>query len=444
MRVCWNANCTQRTHQSHLFEPKLLDSMALCTWRSPIRSTRRRPAPPKRRAQQLIDAHLYDPNFWPALLRHPPTADFLAEVLKSRASQDEAFASLVARSCMSLTPTGPTSTPQKRSASSLKRFKSQEPRAGVVPRSLLSAFEESPDIPAKAAKVVPTSQEECFLEPLPLVLAAQIASFLKLREKLLVVASNRQAGALKQLVSAWEPLVLDATDCAYILRRLRSMDPRGYLEPKFYPPPICSAWAEVNEVSVEIMEPDKPPCEGMRPQFHRSSVMARMILDPIEELARRLSAGWLAGAAHLHLSNIEATRMDALFLDFRLKAFRNFPSLKLQHDGLDTNRYCLHASKAPSLLPSIQDARAIMQERFPRRPELQLLLQWPEEITEPEALFLQEHTLMVKAGHSFRNLERLWHVITEEEVRDQYGLLHAELKSGRQEPREAGVIVIAA
>ena len=409
----------------------------------PMLSSLRRPA--RRRAQQLIDSHLYDPNFLQALLRHSPTADFLAEVLKGKASHDEAFARLVVESCQPLTPRemqSTLSTPKKRSASSLMKLQSQNPRPGVAPRSLLSAFNESPEIPAKAAKVE-TFEAESFLDPLPFVLAAQVSSFLRLREKLCFMACNRQARALKQQVSTWEPLVLDAIDCAHVLRQLKSIDPRGQLEPRFYPSPACAAWAEVSEVHIEVMEPDRPPGEDIaKPRFVRSSAMVKMILDPIDELARRLTMGWLAGASHLHLSNIEVNRMDALFLEFRLKAFRMFPRLRLQHDGLDSGRYCLHACREPGPLPTIANAHAMMEERFPRRAELQMLLEWPKEITEAEALFLQEHTLMVKSGHGFRNLQQLWHLITEEEVREQYGLLHAQLTRGLEAPAKAEVIVI--
>ena len=390
----------------------------------PIR-TRARPRR-RDRAQQLIDAHLNDPQFLVVLLRQSPrVAEVLAEALRDKAAEDEAFADLVVRSCVALTPAGP----QKRNASGLTKVKGRR-RPCVTPRSLWSAFEECSEVPAKAAKMEAT-EAESLLYPLPLVLTTQVSSFLKLREKLLFQASNRQARQLKELVSAWEPLVLDATDCSYILRCLRRVDPRGSLEPRFYPSPACPAWAEVTEVRVEMMEPDHPPGEssGM-PRFHRCSAMSSMILDPIDELARRLSMGWFSGASHLYLSNIDSTRMDALFLDFRLKAFRNFPCLRVRHEGLDLSRYLLHACKAPVPLPSIANAHAMMQERFPRAAELRLLLQWPEEITEPEALFLQEHTLMLKAGNSFRSLHRLWHVITEEEVREQYGRLHAQLCHG--------------
>ena len=366
-----------------------------------------------------------------ALIRHGPTADFLAEALKSRASQDEVFANLVVQSCVQSPVTKTPSTPCKRSASALKsRVMNESPgkRPGVEPRSLLQAFEESPKCPAKAAKL--QNVEAGLLDPLPSVLVAQVSSFLKLRDKVLFLGCNRQARILRQLQCTWQPLVLDAEDCAYVLRRIRNCDPQGHLEPKFYPGPACAAWTEVAEVTVELMEADRVDGEHgetLQPQFRKASAMTKLILDPIQEFARRLSAGWFAGAKHLRLLNIEVTCMDSGFLDFRRSAFRDFCRLKLEQDGLDPMKYCLHASRETYWPPSIKDGYAMVKNRFPQGPAMSRLLSPPEEITESEALFLQEHTLMVKTGRTFRSVERLWHVIAESDVREQYDVPHAQL-----------------
>lgn len=311
----------------------------------------------------------------------------------------------------------------------------------VAPRSLLAAFEESPECPAKAARLLDV--EASVLDPLPSVLVAQVSSYLKLREKVQLLGSNRQARSLRQLQCTWQPLVLEAEDCAYILRRIRKCDPQGQLKPKFYPGPACPAWTEVTDVTVELMEPDRADENGEPlTSFRKASSMAKYILDPIHEFARRLSAGWFAGAWHLRLSNIEANCMDSGFLDFRLTAFRDYSQLKLEQDGLDPTKYCLRASRAISRPPSISDGFAMVQQRFPQSAGINLLLNSPEEITESEALFLQEHTLMFKTGHTFRSVERLWHVIAESEVCELYDSLHAQLMHGLQMPERAGVIAV--
>ena len=426
---------------------------------SPVAPTPSRARRKPRRAgvqpQQLIEAHLKDPNFLATLLQHTPTASFLAETLKSRASQDEAFANLVVQACMPLTPmtqnaqTPHPTTPCKRSASSLKsRARSQTPgiRPGVVPRSLLPAFDESPGCPPKAARVERDQQEDCevesFLDPLPVVLTAQVASFLKLSDKTCLLGSNRQARKLRQLPCTWQPLVLEAEDCDCILRRIRAWDPQGFLEPKFYPPPACAAWTQVTDVTVELMAADRiEHGEGLS-HFRKASTMTKLILDPIQEFARRLSAGWFASASCLHLSNIEADCMDSGFLDFRLSAFRDFGELKLEQDGLDPNKYCLHACRSPSSLPSIGEGYAIVKDRFPSDLGISRLLNSPEDITESDALFLREHTLMLKTGHVFRSVHRPWHVIAESEIRERYDVLLSQLKQAPNAPETEGVIVV--
>lgn len=365
------------------------------------------------RAEQLIEERfgtvLSARLFLDTLLRHAPTLEFLKDTLKCHASQDEAFAALVTSEAKGSTVKA--STPcRKRGSSKLSH--------GIVPRSLLAEFDE---IPAKAAKL---EAMEAVLDPLPLVLAAQVSSFLDLRQKLLFLASNRQARTLHRNASAWQPLVLDADDCAQVLRSLRSLDPRGILEPKFYPSPVCAAWEEVTEVRVELMEPDRPDIVE-RPHFRRASTLSKVVLDPIEEFARRLSVGWFAGATQLHLTNIEVDRMDTCFLEFRLGAFGRFPSLTLQPDGLDSSRCRLHACRCTVAFPSVADGFAMELERFPTRPEARPLFAWPEQITESEALFLREHTLMVKTGSLFRNVQKPWHCISEVDVKEHYDRLCA-------------------
>ena len=364
------------------------------------------------RAVQLIEERfataLSARLFLDSLLRHSPTLEFLKDALKCHASQDEAFAALVTSEAKGSTVK--TATPRKRGSSKLSH--------GIVPRSLLPEFDE---IPTKAAKLEAMA---AVLDPLPLVLAAQVSSFLNLREKLLFLASNRQARTFHRNPSAWQPLVLDADDCAQVLRSLRSLDPRGILEPKFYPSPVCAAWEEVTEVRVELMEPDRPDTVE-RPHFRRASTLSKVVLDPIEEFARRLSVGWFAGATQLHLMNIEVDRMDTCFLEFRLKAFGRFSRLTLQPDGLDPSRCRLHACCSTVAFPSVADGFAMERERFPTRPEAQPLFAWPEQITAPEALFLREHSLMVKTGSLFRNIQKPWHFISEVDVKEHYDRLCA-------------------
>eukprot|EP00438_Fugacium_kawagutii_P004875 Skav232182 [mRNA] locus=scaffold4523:22768:27318:- [translate_table: standard] len=427
---------------------------------APSPSVPRKPRRAKAQPHQLIDANLKDPKFLAALLRHAPTADFLAETLKSRASQDEVFANLVVQSCMQCMPSTPrnpkvrtpTSTPCKRSASTMKsRVRSERciercesPEGPVAPRSLLPAFEESPECPNKAARL--DADPAGLFDPLPLVLVAQVSSFLTLKEKVRLLGSNRQARTLRDLQCTWQPLVLEAEDCAYILRRIRNSDPLGYLEPKSYPGPSCVAWAEVTEVTVELMEPDRiekdQAGETLRTQFRKASTMTKLILDPVQELARRLSAGWFAGAQHFRLSNIEIDRMDAGFLNFRRSAFRAFGQVKLEQDMFDPAKYCLCASQAPKRLPSREDGYAMVMRRFPTGLGMSRLLNAPEDITDSEALYLQEHTLMVKTGHAFRSVQRLWHVISESEIREEYDVLHGQLVNGFQVPKRAEVIVL--
>jgi len=145
------------------------------------------------------------------------------------------------------------------------------------------------------------------------------------------------------------------------------------------------------------------------------------IYDPLEELARRIAAGWFAGAERLKVSNVEAARMDGHFIEWRLGLFSSFAELRLHEDALDPNRYCVTASRVRrSGPPTVEEATQRLEERRPQEASYDYLLPRPAEVTEAEALFLEEHSLMIKTGRQFCSIKRMWSTLTEQEVRSGY------------------------
>lgn len=309
------------------------------------------------------------------------------------------------------------------------------PVVATDPRSLINAFDdhsESDDddysfggtgaTPAKSRKLGPAYgavpwataaeaakadadevQRGALLAPLPAAVVAQVASFLGFQDtaRLQLVVSG--AIVVLNQPSAWDPLVLDFEECGRVLRRLRDRDAGETMDPAEYPLPAARALTQVTELRVELMEPDRvrmrdddelpdgievgPAATPRSSPPRRSS--AQLILDPLEELARRLRLGWLPSAIRVEISNIEDARLDYVFPKIRGQVFGSFPWMRLSHDA---GRYTLCAARAaaaPGPLRRTADltGRALVTNAARQPKQADKLLAPAEEVNDVEALF---------------------------------------------------------
>merc|ERR1719215_1658507 len=100
------------------------------------------------------------------------------------------------------------------------------------------------------------------------------------------------------------------------------------------------------------MEADEPPAEfdedgtvtlaacGQTPA--RAAEPCYPVLDPLDELSRRLRRGCFSSALHIELSNIEDHRLDYHFLAVRGSCFNRFTHVRARAVG---GRYTLTAHR---------------------------------------------------------------------------------------------------
>eukprot|EP00931_Biecheleriopsis_adriatica_P079029 TRINITY_DN52445_c0_g1_i1.p1 TRINITY_DN52445_c0_g1~~TRINITY_DN52445_c0_g1_i1.p1 ORF type:complete len:529 (-),score=109.25 TRINITY_DN52445_c0_g1_i1:63-1649(-) len=366
-------------------------------------------------------------------------------VIKSGSTRKRGGASVLARS-------GTARSPLPFAASSGVGTKA------TAQRSLLHAFDdESEDsketkvrvrsaaTPAKLRRMEQSVQRqgdaaswrEDFLAPLPSVVAAQVASFLSFQDTVRLESVVSGAAAVLRQPVAWDPLVLEAEECGRLLRRLRSRDPCAKLDPAAYPLPAAAALMEVKMLRAELPEPDhlklpEDDEESSSEAFAAASstrataffkrAAFELVMDPLEELTRRLRRGWLPDVAEMEIRNIEVSRMDFAFLGLRARPFGSFLQLELRYDGLDHERYSLLACRSlkGTALPCRARAAADNASRWPPEAASALLHPPAENVNDEEALFLQEHAAMFKSGDNFHFVHAPWRSIAGAQVHQRY------------------------
>jgi len=312
----------------------------------------------------------------------------------------------------------------------------------VVAPSISPLTKPMPAVSAARSALSPfvvnsVAQHVGFLAPLPLHVEACIAGFLSFTQTLLLACVARGAQAACKLPASWEPLVLDRSECRAVLRRLRCFDPLSGAEPASYPLP--SALLQATEVRIDLMDPDHRGNDELAlPSFSSLEEARRaiatssctcMVLDPLEELCRRLRRGWLCTAVQLEVSNIEDHRFDYHFLDLRSNLLQEYPQVRAVAAG---GRYTVTARRGPAAAAASAFAcrydpaavAAMSRERTP--PEAPLLLQPAKQICEEEAAFLEENRQAFKSGDAFHFAHAPWRSCTGERVRSCYRALAAK------------------
>eukprot|EP00928_Gymnodinium_smaydae_P047130 TRINITY_DN31437_c0_g1_i1.p1 TRINITY_DN31437_c0_g1~~TRINITY_DN31437_c0_g1_i1.p1 ORF type:complete len:700 (+),score=157.17 TRINITY_DN31437_c0_g1_i1:36-2102(+) len=215
-----------------------------------------------------------------------------------------------------------------------------------------------------------------FVLSLPAAVSAQFAAFLDFGATARLALVARGAGAILEHGLAWEPLELDRSASACLLRHLRRHDPVGSLAPESLPVP--KGLLRVCHVRVDLMDPDAPDeaensacveslaSTGSTPQgafgsavtwnaavasasagggFSASAAVAAagdsrrvaglQVLDPLEELCRRLRRSF-PSVATLEVSNIEDHRLDYRFLNLRSTVLGDFRHVRVRLESTST------------------------------------------------------------------------------------------------------------
>lgn len=319
------------------------------------------------------------------------------------------------------------------------------PGKPAVRRSLLDAFGDLPssETPARKCaktgrsrmpKLTPSSaaldssmgeQGAAFL-PLPTPVAATVASFLSFSETARLAVVGRGAQDVLSHPSSWENVVMNKKESGAFLRHLRASDALALLPPAQLPVP--QALWQAQELTIEMMEADEPPPEGMDEEKEASvsaspsaKELCYPVLDPLEELSRRLRKGCFSAAKKITLSNIEDHRLDYHFLALRGTCFASFPQVRVTSNG---SRYTLTACREPlacTSAPELTDPAAAMTKSVARQPrEAPLLMEPPAPFTAAEALFLLEHKQAFKSGDRFHFVHAPWRSCDGKEVRKRY------------------------
>jgi len=267
--------------------------------------------------------------------------------------------------------------------------------------------------------------QDIALLPLPEIVVAGIASFLPFSETVRLALVNRGAKDVLCQPAAFEPLVLQQRESGALLRHLRAKDALGRLPAEQCPVPPA-LW-QATEVRLELMEADAPPAEleePSQPQQQLRPLASYPVLDPLDELARRLRRGYFSAARSIHLTNIEEARMDYHFLMVRCACLQNFPFVRTQaKDG----RYTLEARRGPLAAAAVGevldmqpvDAEALSRARQP--PEAPLLMAPAEAIGHPaEVAFLVENQQAFKSGDRFHFSHAPWRSMEGKDVRRRY------------------------
>jgi len=232
-----------------------------------------------------------------------------------------------------------------------------------------------------------------------------------------------------------------------LLRMLRLVDPMSIRDPYKYPLP--RGMSLVTELQCELMEADAlnslgPPVReadgasgsaagGAASQGGPAATDAdgrsakdvprhRPVLDPLEELCRRLRRGWFSSVARLTLTNVEDHRLDYHFLSLRTTVFGKFAHFRAAfRDG----RYTITADCGPEA-PSAEalqthDVGAVLQANSDRVPQgAELLLTPADKLSQAEAAFLVENPQAFKGADSFHYRHAPWRSTDGEVVRQRY------------------------
>jgi len=302
----------------------------------------------------------------------------------------------------------------------------------------------------------------CLLAPLPAAVVAQVASYLSFQEtaRLKLVVSG--ACSVLSQPAAWDPLVLNFEECGRVLRRLRERDPLALLVPSNYPLLAARALTEVTELRVELMEPDRVQLpedeegeEGFAmhlPFASPTSATPRssparlsspeLVMDPLEELTRRLRSGWFPRLLRAEISNIEGHRLDYCFLQLRGRVFGSFPWLRVHYEQ-SSQHYTLSAARtlpaAPGGAPVACHASsraAAVAANSARQPQQASFLLKPAEVSDVEALFLEEHAAVFKSGEDFHFVHAPWRTYKGAQVRQLYGPLLGAIRAVGKEASE--------
>lgn len=314
--------------------------------------------------------------------------------------------------------------------------------AAATRRSLLEAFEGESELygdicktPAKyprkgggrtqpcASPVVllwtaPNEGKGALLLELPTATLVVVASYLPLQETLRLAAVALGAQAILANPGAWDPLIINRKQSGGLLRRLRVVDALGLLAPDNYPLP--RGLSQVTRLYMDLMEE-----AGTLAAVAAASPAAEPrypVLDPLEELARRLRRGWFSSASHVEISNIEDHRMDYHFLSLRVACFGGFPHVRARAAGGRYNFLALRGAGAPppAVLAShdLEVMRKLSLARQP--PEAPLLMAPPAELCGLEAAFLLENAQAFKSGDRFHFSHAPWRSCEGREVRRRY------------------------
>mmetsp|Transcript_89450 Transcript_89450/g.251943 ORF Transcript_89450/g.251943 Transcript_89450/m.251943 type:complete len:585 (-) Transcript_89450:34-1788(-) len=304
--------------------------------------------------------------------------------------------------------------------------------------------------PASADVQVPSARENgVFLWPLPLTIAAHVASHLSFREKVGLAPVVRGSTAVLSDASAWEPLVLTRTESACLLRRLRELDPMGSSATEKLPMP--AGIFQVKELSVDLMDPDSveldegaeeqrgppqncgdevpiataSPSGGIPPGANSSgcSIKFACVLDPLEELSRQFRRGWRS-VERLTIANVEDHRLDYRLLHFRTSVLAKFAQVRVLVARGRPARYTVVASQQPQDVARL-DVRAAAAENEARRPnELPFQFVPAETFDVAEAAFIKEHTDVFKSGDVFHVAHAPWRTFAGDVVRQRYHAMH--------------------
>lgn len=268
-----------------------------------------------------------------------------------------------------------------------------------------------------------------FLWPIAIPVAVEVVSYLTLQETVGLRVVCRGASDILQHGRAWEPLTLSRSECAGMFRFLRGHDPSGSRAPEKLPMPL--GIFQATTLQIDLMDPDQVPLEGeidhidFAPAAAPASTTAwcrhRMVLDPIEELCRRLRSCFSA-VERLKVANVEDHRMDYRFLQMRT----SMPFSSFQHVCLlagTENRYTLVAERRSAALHQLDNAAAVALSESRRPAGAALVLQDIGNIEEADALFLQEHTDVFKCGETFHCGRAPWRTFSAAAVRKRYSAL---------------------
>lgn len=292
-----------------------------------------------------------------------------------------------------------------------------------------------------------------FLFPLPPAVSAEVVKFLTFEETAPLSLVVRGACPVLALRTAWDPMVISERGCEQLLRHLRQWDPLGTRMRDGSYPPIPRGIFQVHNLSIFLMSPDRVGVEESdeedercrtkqevaiakwerpRPQNTNGEPTCRLVLDPLEEVFRRLRYGFTS-VLELKIANMEDHRLDYRFLDLRTTVLRHFSSVRVIAEEIRgrNTKYSVIAHRHLRSALQIPDERASLQECRARasRAEISSLLEPPEEITPEEASFLQEHCEVVKSKDLFHVVQAPWRTYPRDEVRKRYhGIIAAFCK----------------